>query len=74
MAVLLLVGLEWFDFSKGKGGVIAWGVVAGPEHISRINIRHVSLRKADLVQAVRFKLGVELLLRQSNRLAVYNAL
>jgi hypothetical protein len=54
--------------------VIAWGVAAGPKQISRVNICRVSLQKADLVQAVRFELSVELLLSESYRLAFYNAL
>ena len=74
MAVLLFVGSEWFDFGQRKCGVIAWGVAAGPKQISRVNVCHVSLRETDIAQSVRFELSVELLLCQSNRLAVYNAL
>ena len=72
--VLLCGGLDQFDFGKRETRVIAWGVAAGPDQRARVHICYVTWRKADLVQAMRFKLVVQLLLGESHHLAVYYSL
>ena len=42
MAVLLLGGLDRFDFGERERGVIAWGVAASPGQGSRVHIRNVT--------------------------------
>ena len=74
MAVLLLGGLDRFDFGERERGVIAWGVAASPDQGSRVYIRYVTWRKTDFVQTMRFELVVQLLLSESHCLAVYDSL
>ena len=74
MAVLLLGGLDRFDFGERERGVIAWGVAASPGQIPRVHICYVTWQKTDFVQTMRFKLVVQLLLSKSHCLAVYDSL
>ncbi len=75
MVILLLGGSDWFDFGKREWRVIAWGVIpAGPDQRAGIHIGYAFWRKADLIQAMRFELVVELLLGESHRLFVYYSL
>ena len=67
----LLGGSDWFDFGKKEWRVIAWGVAAGPDQRAGIHIGYACWQKADLIQAIRFELVVELLLGESHCLVVY---
>ena len=74
MAVLLLGGLDRFNFGKRERGVIAWDVSARPDQGSRVHIRYVTWRKTGFVQTMRFELVVQFLLSESHCLAVYDSL
>ena len=65
------IGSTWFGERERR--VIAWGVTAGPDQRARVHIR-VNRQKADLIQAMRLKLVVQLLLGESHCLAIYDSL